>query len=162
MTYSQKYTIVQLIEPLPDGTEYSRFEWPLHVTLADVFAVDLAGKDVLRKLADFATSQQPFATTADHDDFFGPDKQTRVTLLRSTPELQTLHNGLINLLTENDAVFNTPEFTKTGFKPHATVGSNGRLQPSETVHFNALTLIDMFPDKDPHNRRVIGTFRLST
>lgn len=160
MSYSQKYTIVQLMQPLPDGTEYSRFEWPLHVTLADVFAVDLTGRGMMQQLADYAASLQPLTTTAGDDALFGPKHQTRVTLLRNTPQLQSLHDGLIDLLTKNGATFNTPEFTKSGFKPHATVGSTGRLHTGDTVHFNALTLIDMFPDHDPHNRRVLGTFEL--
>lgn len=161
MTYTQKYTIAQLMEPLPDGTEYSRFEWPLHVTLADVFAIDLAGQNIMQKLTLFAARQKPFATTAGDDALFGPNRQTRVTLLQTTLKLQSLHDRLIDLLAENGATFNSLQFTKSGFKPHATVGSHGRLNTGDTVHFSALTLIDMFPDHDPHNRRVLGTFKFS-
>jgi len=146
------------MQSLPDGYQYPYTDWPLHVTLADVFAIGLAGQDVVGKLAAFASQQKPFTTTAGQDTFFGPNGETRVTLIDMSPELLALHNNLIDLLEDNGVVFNVPEYTRAGFLAHATVGSHGRLQQGDTVRFDSLTLIDMFPDQDPYQRKVLGTY----
>jgi len=38
--FTQKYTIIQLFKDIPEGTQFSASNWPLHVTIADTFAID--------------------------------------------------------------------------------------------------------------------------
>ena len=51
MNYSQKYTLVTFIKPLEVGASFDMVDWPLHITLADVFAIDLS-TDIERQLTD--------------------------------------------------------------------------------------------------------------
>lgn len=155
--FSQKYTIVQLLEPMSEGAEYASADWPLHVTLAGIFAVDLMGKHIIARLRAMLASQQPFSVTAGLDAYFGPKKQTHVTLLERSDELIALHANVVTLLRQSGAVFNTPELIETGFRPHATVRPHARLHRGSSVRFYALTIIDMFPDGNPYRRKVLKT-----
>lgn len=38
--FTQKYAIIQLFEDMPVGTEFPSSNWPLHITIADTFAID--------------------------------------------------------------------------------------------------------------------------
>lgn len=41
MHYSHKYTLMQIFQHIDEGDSFHMTEWPLHTTLADVFAVNL-------------------------------------------------------------------------------------------------------------------------
>lgn len=49
---------------------------------------------------------------------------------------------------------------RDGFLPHSTVQRHGRLGRGDEVQFKALSIIDMFPDKDPYKRRVVKTITI--
>jgi len=157
MTYSQKYTIVQLLEPLAIGEELSRIEWPLHITMADVFAVDL-NTSLIEQLANLLATKAPLTIKTKEASTLGPDTNpVPVMLLRNTPELQSLHEDIISLLEDAGATFNTPEYTRKGFVPHVTVKKSPRLPAGETIIIDALTVIDMFPEGDWTRRKVLTT-----
>lgn len=158
--FSQKYAIVQLLEDLPEGYEYDWKNWPLHVTLADVFAMEWPINMLCDKLEKFASLQPTFSTTALGDAFFGTDKDIRVVLVDKTKELSDLHMRLVQLLEGGNVTFNNPQYTLGGFLPHSTVQPNTRLHKSDIVPLNALTIIDMFPSEDPYRRKIIKTFPL--
>lgn len=40
MIYSQRYALVAFFEPLEVDVEFEMSDWPLHVTLADVFSIN--------------------------------------------------------------------------------------------------------------------------
>lgn len=159
--FSQKYTLIQLLEPMPEGTEYDWKEWPLHVTVADIFAIHWDVPTLLEKLSEFAQSRPNATAVVGDDTFFGSERQTRVALLQASPELLALHADVVNLLERGGVVFNHPEFTGSGFLPHSTVQAHARLNKGETVTFDALTLIDMFPHEDPYRRKIVKTFPFS-
>lgn len=160
-SFTQKYTIVQLIEDLPDGYEYSMKDWPLHVTLADVFAIDGVWTDLLKDLERRFKSQATFFSDLVANDLFGEYRSIKVKLLRKTDELQKLHDNIIRVLERHDVAFNSPQYTKAGFKPHLTEQSNGSLHIGDIVELRSITLIDMFPNEDPYRRKVLGTIRFS-
>lgn len=97
----QKYVIVTFLEPVSKGAEFSASKWPLHITLAPNFVVDWKGKNVSKKLSELLAKQKPVAAVAGDDEYFGPQKQTQVTVLNMSPELQSLHHNLISLLKKN-------------------------------------------------------------
>lgn len=158
--FVQKYTIVQILEEIDDGHEYSSSNWPLHVTIADTFAVDWEKDNLLGRLEALLAKQKIVITKATSNEFLGPDKQTKVTLLEINEELLELHNHVINLLRSAGAVFNDPQFTGAGFLPHATVQPQSHLNKGDVVTFAGLSLIDMFPNSDPYRRKVIKTMKL--
>ncbi|RZM24228.1 MAG: hypothetical protein EOO88_23535 [Pedobacter sp.] len=158
MIYSQKYCLVHFIKPLEIGVQFDMSEWPLHTTLADVFAIDRQGADFERLLASKLMGYLPVRTVAAADSILGT---TRVVLLDKTKELLNLHGDVITLLEQNGAVFNTPEFNKEGFIPHSTIQNSERLDIGQKVIIDSHSLIDMFPDGDWQQRKVLFTFNLS-
>lgn len=159
-SFSQKYTIVQLLQEMKEGEEYASSDWPLHVTIAGIFAIDLAESGLFERLTDLLTSQKPFTSTAARDEYFGSKKRTHVTILDMNEELLILHYNVVALLKQADATFNTPQFIEEGFRAHATVRPQARLRWGEIVQFNALTVIDMFPNGNPYRRKVLKTIQM--
>ena len=157
MMYSQKYVLVHFFTPLQDGTEFHMDNWPLHITLADTFAIDRIATDIDKKLSELVSKSQTIIVSAIDDSTLGT---TQVVLIEKTRKLQQLHNDIVSLLEANGATFNHPEFTKDGFLPHGTVQKNSRLQMGDEVAVDSISLIDMFPNNDWQHRKVLATFNL--
>ena len=158
--FSQKYTIIQLLEDMPEGTQFSSSDWPLHVTIVDTFAIDWDVPTMTGKLESLLADHAQAASAAEGEAFFGPDKQTKATLLEKTESLIALHNNVVELLSEGGLRLNNPQFAGEGFVPHATVQKHDRLHEGDRVAFNTLTIIDMFPDNDPYQRKVLKTIQI--
>ncbi len=156
----QKYVIVKFLEPVTDGTEFEAKHWPLHVTLASNFIVDRKAVNLFDELRELASKENPVATTASDDDYFGPQKQVRVTTLTMAPELQALHNRIIALLKTLGATFDEPHYQEAGYRAHATVQVDKRLHKGDAVTIDELTVVDMFPGDDISRRRTMQTFKL--
>jgi hypothetical protein len=133
-------------------------EWPLHTTLADVFAIDRRDSHIDELLASKLLQYPSVKTIALQDSTLGT---TQVVLLNKTQGLLNLHTDVVALLEENGAVFNTPEFNKEGFIPHSTIQQNERLNVGEEIVVDTLSLIDMFPSDDWQQRKVLSTFNFS-
>lgn len=153
--FTQKYTIIQLLEDVPEGTEFSSADWPLHTTLVDTFAIDWPVSVLEKKLTERLGTCRPAESIALDDEFFGPEKQTQVVLLKKTASLTTLHENLIKFLDEGGLKLNDPQFALSGFLPHATVQKHTRIHKGQKLLFNALALIDMFPENDPYMRKIL-------
>lgn len=158
--FTQKYTLIQLLEEVEDGYEYSSNNWPLHATIADTFAVEWYKDNLLGKLEELLAKQKIITTQATDFEFFGPEKQIKVTLLERNKELLELHISVVDLLKSAGAIFNDPQFTGTGFLPHATVQRHASLKKGDAVTFTGLSLIDMFPNSDPCQRKLLKTMKL--
>lgn len=158
MRYSQKYTLVYFISPIRTGTEFHMTDWPLHTTLADVFAIDRHATDIDKKLAALATRTHAVQVAATDSSTLGT---APVALLEKSVSLLQLHDSIVSLLEENEATFNSPEFIKDGFLPHSTIQKSGRLQVGEVVTINSISLIDMFPNDDWQQRKVLATFKFN-
>lgn len=131
-------------------------EWPLHITLADVFAVDLKNVDVWAQLADLSKADLPLTVTVGSEAALGPSTTpVRVRLVRTTPALQTLHECIVHTLTDAGAVFNTPEYTLAGFLPHITQAKNAAILKGTVLHIDTISLVDMFPCGDWQKRKVL-------
>lgn len=154
MGYSQKYCIVSFPEKLTLGTEFSMEDWPVHITLAGTFAIELTDSAV-GALATLANDQLPVGVSAKSDAVLG---ETKVVVLKKSFALQNLHNQIIDILYEYGAKFNTPEYVQDGFLPHSTIQKSGRLHLKDRVSISSFSLIDMFPGGDWKTRRVIRNF----
>lgn len=160
--FTQKYTIIQLFEGLPEGTQFFWKDWPLHSTVVDVFAIDWGLSTMIEKLTQLLSTHTPATSVVEEDRFFGDQGRVQVALLRKTDDLVKLHYDVIEYLTQGGWKPNDPQFAKEGFLPHATVQNHTRLNKGDEVTFNALTIIDMFPGGDPYQRKVIKTIKLSS
>ncbi len=150
---------ITLLEKMEEGAEFPSFNWPLHVTIADTFAIDRIDSGLYEELSRIVSRHKTATGTALHDEHFGEQQQTRVTMLDMSSELIALHHDVIDLLKGRGAIFNEPQYIEGGFRAHVTVQSHARLNRSDIVKFSELTLIDMFPNEDPYQRRVIKTLR---
>lgn len=156
MEYSQKYTLVAFLRPVEVGTEFAMGDWPMHVTLADVFANRLDG-EIEQKLTDLLAKQAPISLSVGEDTTLGA---TKVVLINKNSELQNLHDEIVGLLVLSGVKFNTPEFVGKGFLPHSTIRKSGRLNAGDEFEITSVSLIDMFPGGDWQQRKVLSNFNL--
>lgn len=162
MIYSQKYTIVQFLEPIQLQQTFSMEEWPLHITLADVFAIKL-DETLIAELASHLSSRECVTTESMQEAQLGDqNNSTKVTLIKNTPELQSLHDELIDFLQAHDAVFNSPQFTRDGFLPHSTHQRHAHLETRNKINISELSLVDMFVDNNWKLRKVLKSFNLKS
>jgi hypothetical protein len=155
--FTQKYAIVQLLEPMPVGAQFSSDNWPLHSTIVDTFAIDWDAAKMAKQLEILLAPHTPAYSIVEGDTFFGQELQTHVMLLQKTESLTGLHEDVIALLEQGGLVLNDPQFAREGFLPHSTIQKHARLHKGDGVSFTALTIIDMFPENDPYLREVLAT-----
>jgi len=142
------------------GDEFNSRDWPLHCTIAGVFALDLIDT-LLDEFATVTASHEAFQTATTDIDYFGPNESVKVRLLAMTEKLNNLHNDVVTFIEQNNGVFNEPHFLRQDFAPHITMRGEAP-DKNGAIVFSQLTLVDMFPDADHTRRRVIASFPLST
>lgn len=155
--FTQKYALIQLFEPLPEGAEFSSDNWPLHSTVVDVFAIDWDVPTMTRNLTELLEDHAPVPSMVLQDEFFGPKREVRVALLGKTASLLSLHRDVIACLERGGWKPNDPQFAGDGFLPHSTVQKHARLREGGTVIFDALSIVDFFPDNNPYQRKILKT-----
>lgn len=158
--FKQKWTIIIPLEPVSEGTEYEFTDWPLHITLASVFAVDDKGAEISNKLQELLLGQHEFNTSADSEDWFGPDKSVGVMKIKFTLELQELYSKIHQLLIDMKVEFNEPQYEGKGFIPHSAYQKTSRLRAGDEIIISKVALIDMFPNGNGYKRRVTKTIDL--
>jgi len=160
--FSQKWCLVSFFERVPEGFEFHRGECPLHVTLADTFAAEWKSTGLFEELEGLLTNQKSLKVVASDDATFGPPNEpVKVTILDKTAELQLLHERIIKTLKSAGAVFNNPQYVGPGYSPHSTVQKHARLHKDDTATIDSVTLIDMFPNGDAEQRRVLGSIKFA-
>ena len=157
MQYSQKYTLVSFFEPTEISSEFAMTDWPPHITIVDVFAAEL-DRGIEQKLEAMLADQPSITLSAGGDSVLG---NTEVVLIERHDVLQKLHDKIVDLLELHGAKFNNPEFTRSGFLPHSTIQKSGRLYEGDKIEINTISLIDMFPDENWRQRKVLNNFKMS-
>lgn len=157
--FVQKYVLVTFLEDIQEGGEFSSSGWPLHITIASNFTIKCGVSELVEKLCSVIKERRPIKVTAGNDEFFGTQKQTRVTVLNMNKELKSLHHDLVTLLKSVGAVFDEPAYIEVGFRAHVTVQRDVRLQEGDAVIIDNLSLVDMFPENDPSQRKVLRTIK---
>jgi 2'-5' RNA ligase len=158
--FTQKYTIVCFLEDKDEGYEYSANQWPSHVTLADTFSIEWDINTLVEELTNLAKRLKPISSKVSHDEYFGPNKQVLVAIIDKNKNLSELHCQIVDLLKKAGVKFNDPQYSEAGFYPHSTVQPHARVEIGETVHFNNLALVDMFPNEDAYHRKILKLIKL--
>lgn len=158
--FTQKYAVIQLFEDTPVGAEFPSSNWPLHSTIADTFAIDWDATTMAEKLTELLKSHPQATSVAEDDRFFGGNGEVQVVMLQKTDSLVKLHYDVVELLEQGGWKPNDPQFAKEGFLPHSTVQAHNRLNKSDKVVFDALSIIDFFPNEDPYQRKVLATIKI--
>ena len=156
----QKYCIVTFLEDVSDGTEFPMSAWPHHITLAANFVINKSVGRLIEIVSDFAKNHNEFEAIAGDDDYFGSDGKVLVTKLETNPQLKAAHEELISQLVSEGSQFDHPQYNNDGYIAHATVWFEKRLYKGNKILFNKLSVVDMFPDEDIHQRKVLATFNL--
>lgn len=159
--FTQKYSIVSLLENKKEGYEFPSSNWPLHVTLAGTFAIKWDVEKLIKKLDELPKQFKPISSVVSHDEYFGPEKEVHVAILDMSKELIKLHYDVVGLLKEAGAKFNNPQYIESGFRAHSTIKPHVRTNIGDTVLIKNLAVIDMFPGKDPYQRKIIKVIGLS-
>lgn len=159
--FTQKYTIVQFFDRIDEGYEYTSDNWPLHSTVVDTFAISWPVDEMIAKLTDLLSAHAPADSVAENDRFFGKNRKVQVVLLDRSESLVRLHTDVLATLEGGGLILNEPQFARDGFLPHATVQKHARLNKGDKVKFTELSIVDMFPNGDPYERKVLRTIKIS-
>ncbi len=135
-------------------------DWPLHVTLSPRFAVDIKQPNLVTDLKNLLAKKKPIKTIVKKDEKFGQDHHILVSLLELTSKLLELHNEVLDLLESYGAIFDEPNFSRSGYRPHITVQKSGRVNRGDTIMINNLTLVDMYPEQNIKQRKILETYSL--
>lgn len=155
--FTQKWAIIIPLEEHADGSEFYYTDFPLHITIAGVFAIEDSGAELKKMLQLLIKSTRPFEVTADEEALFGDNKDIAVMKIHATPELIHLYELIHSELLKRGAVFNMPHHEGDGYIPHSTYQKSGRLQAGEKVIAKSVSLIDLFPKGDGLTRKITKT-----
>ena len=160
--FTQKYALVQFFGDVKEGTTYPSSEWPLHSTVVDTFSVDWSVELMITRLTESLSGHAIANSAAGDDTYLGENGQVQVVLIDKTDSLTALHLDVLATLKQGGIILNDPQFAHDGFLPHATVQKDTRLNKGDKVQFRALSIVDMFPDKDPYKRKVLKTIEINS
>jgi hypothetical protein len=158
--FTQKYTIICLLEDIEEGASFASSDWPLHTTLVDTFVIDWSLDTLQNKIIEVAQEQDSTSTKGVGDEYFGPDKEVHVILLEKNEDLKTIHYALLQKLKGGNLRLNDPQYSEDGYLPHSTVQKHRQVKVGDEVSINNLALIDMFPNEDPYQRKVLKIIKL--
>jgi hypothetical protein len=156
--YSQKYTVVCFFEPQDKFSKFAASDWPLHVTILDTFKTAWGLSALSKELGDVVREITPLNTLPTEKALLGETKHISVKLLKLAGPMSALHDKLMTLVDKGDLVFNSPEFVGDGFLPHATDQGDDKVDVGQEYQLNSISLVDMFPDEDYLQRRVVDTY----
>lgn len=160
MVFTQKYAIISPLELLREGQIFESYKWPLHVTLADTFALDSIQEDFATQLSK-SVEGHLVKIRGERIAYFGKEKEVEVVLLHPSKKLTDLHYSIVDLLLDKGASFNDPQYIKSGYVGHVTKQKEGHFNIGDSRELALLALIDMFPDGDPYLRKVIKIININ-
>lgn len=119
---------------------------PLHMTALPWFVSGLAPEHVVRELKVVGQSLRPVTTRATDEALFGPEQDIPVVRLERTPELLSLHLGLVALMRNVEGELDTRWVGADNWNPHVTHQPESRLHSGDIVQITDLDLITKRPD----------------
>lgn len=150
-----------MIPAIEEGSQFPADAFPLHITLLGVFAVDEDGQTLAEMLADELRDQKPVHITVGQKIMLGPHNEVDAMSIVKTDELMSLHQRLYRLTLSAGAVFNDPQYQEDNYLPHSTILKGHGLDEGAEFDLTSLSLIDLYPDNDGRQRKVVKTFELA-
>ncbi len=157
----QKWAIASLLEDAEDGSEFYYTDFPLHVTLAGVFATNKSGYELAAEMAAILLNQHPIKIEADKKDMFGPNKDVAVMKIKKSPELMALYNSIYRWLEKTGIRYNSPEYQGEGYLPHSTFQKSCSLEEGAIRILRSVSLIDLYPNSNGYMRKISKTIELT-
>lgn len=152
--FTQKWAVACLLEDATEGSEFYYTDFPLHVTLAGVFAVHKTGQELVDELRNVLADKHCVKVAAAHKAMFGPNKDVTVMTIKKSAGLINLYSAVYEWLKSAGAVYNSPEYQGEGYLPHSTLQKTGSLKPGEKRILRSVSLIDLFPNHDGYQRKI--------
>ncbi|WP_090583116.1 2'-5' RNA ligase family protein [Arthrobacter sp. ov407] len=175
---------VAFVEPVAEGLEFPRDDWPLHLTLLkfDVAKFDVGKFDVVEPRQESGAEPEPGTPPAPGDPLaeriatlmadtvaaalgcrvsvdgeagFGRAGSIPVNLIEPSEQLQLLHNELVRIVEQLPGRISTPTYTLEGYRPHVSHHGAKRLQQGDTFALDRIALVDMAPDGGHATRRIL-------
>ena len=170
---------VAFVEPVAEGLEFPRDDWPLHLTLVKF---DVVESDLVESPQDAGTEPEPGTPPASGDPLaewiatlmtdpvtaalgcrvsvdgeagFGRAGSIPVNLIEPNEQLQLLHNELVRIVEQLPGRISTPAYTLEGYRPHVSHHGDKRLQQGDTFALDRIALVDMAPDGGHATRRIL-------
>jgi 2'-5' RNA ligase len=148
----REFVIVYMVGPAAIGTRFTM--WPLHLTLMPWFEAPYE-QIVEQKLSEKLEDLSPFDVSVGEPASFGAHKRLPVSLVEHTPEIQNLHETLLEVLRENNWQLQG-RYTGAAFKPHVT--QKAGQDASRILHIDELYIIEAQPQ---NYRQVMGKVDLA-
>jgi hypothetical protein len=169
---------VAFMEPVTEGLEFPRDDWPLHITLVKFDVVEprqevnaaagpagevgeapvpgdrLAGK-IATIMAEPVAAVLGCPVTVGGEAGFGRAGSIPVNLIEPSVALQSLHDALVRMVQELPGRIATPAYTLEGYRPHVSHHGDKRLHQGDTVLLDRIALVDMAPDGGHATRRIL-------
>ena len=117
---------------------------------------------MVEKLTELLENHELASSATEDGRFFGENGQVQVALIKKTDSLVKLHHDVISVLEKGGWKPNNPQFAHDGFLPHSTVQPHSRLNKGDEVTFNALSIVDFFPNEDPYQRKLLATIKIGS
>ncbi|AXJ09530.1 2'-5' RNA ligase family protein [Arthrobacter sp. PM3] len=167
---------VAFVEPVVEGLEFPRDDWPLHITLVkfdvveplmDAGAAPIAddtaapGSDdslaetIVDRMADPVAAALGCRLTVGGEAGFGRAGSIPVNLIEPSEELQSLHDALVRIVQQLPGRISTPAYTLAGYRPHVSHHGDKRLRAGDTVTLDRIALVDMAPGGGHSTRRIL-------
>jgi 2'-5' RNA ligase len=123
-------------------TSVNRDAWPVHVTIASNFVVDVSEATAVSSLLEScALDLTAFAVRLGPTAFFGVNADLPV-LLAPHQSFDRLHTALGTGLSRlSGFVATEPDYWFEGYRPHASLGSAVRVEEGDLLPIRTLTLV---------------------
>lgn len=173
---------VAFLEPVTEGLEFPRDDWPLHITLVkfDVVAQETGPGAAPETSPEASPGDVPEAAPADalaeriatlmeapvaaalgsrvtvgFEAGFGRGESIPVSLIEPSEPLQGLHKALVRMVAELPGRISTPGYTLESYRPHVSHLGEKRFNEGDVVVLDRIALVDMAPDGEHATRRIL-------
>lgn len=157
--------LVAFVEPVADGLEFPRDNWPLHITLVKFDVDGGPGTELPERIAGLI--DQPVRSvlgqrlTIGADAGFGRMQSIPVNVVEPSQPLQSLHETLVRTVLDLPGKVPTPNYTMENYRPHVSHHGDKRTRPGDAVVLDRVALVDMAPDGDHTVRRILHLWELT-
>lgn len=168
--------VVAFLEPVAEGLEFPRDDWPLHITLVKFDVADAspaaaaeadheppAGDPLAERIAGLMAEPVAAAlgsrVTAGSEAGFGRSGLIPVNLIEPSLPLQELHEALVAVVAGLSGRISTPGYTLEGYRPHVSHRGEKRVSEGEQLAVGRIALLDMAPDGGHASRRILKLWK---
>lgn len=149
-----------LAETPPVGFTFDSRNWPLHITIVPPFFYDGGVNDLTAHLREVTDDLGRFEIEVGAVDYFGPNNDVEVNVINPNTSLARLHEQIVRKLGELGVSFHQAQFSNEGYRPHATVHGEVRVNEGQRIIIDAVALVLHEPNNIRHEREVVANMGL--